>query len=131
MNCSTTVGRIVVLLFLTLLFAVSLNAQSMSFAEAKATHFGAGSSITMLVGYSSQKPWVGLLSGIGAGVGKEVWDNYHGNETFGAHARDVAITSAGAALGYWIVKKMIGSDRRHAMYARRQAGEAGIVQMSK
>jgi uncharacterized protein YfiM (DUF2279 family) len=107
-------------LFVALITATANSQTASTLVEDKSLHLGLGSLISVAVGYSAQQPSLGLISGIVAGVGKKVWDNYHENESLSWKVTDVAITSAGAALGYWLVKKMIASERRPAIVRARE-----------
>ena len=99
-------------------WAMAQSSQNSFPLDHKLAHVGAGFAISWTVGYATNHPWTGLVSGFGAGVTKEVWDSRHGNATFGMHAADVAITTAGSALAYWVVKKMIAAERHHNQGAR-------------
>ena len=77
----------------------------------KLYHVAAGTGISVLVGYSTQRPWIGLVAGCAAGVGKEIYDSAHGGEPASWHAGDIAITCGSSVFGYWLTKKLIKSDK--------------------
>ena len=83
-------------------------------ATNKLLHAFGGAGISTGVGYSTGRPWLGLMTGCGAGVGKEIHDHVASNESFASNARDVAITCGAATVGYFLVKKMIRSDHHRA-----------------
>jgi hypothetical protein len=62
--------------------------------------FGFGISAT--TGLATAKPWIGLVSGVAAGVADEA---YHKSEPGGVFAGShLAVISAGALLGYGVTK---------------------------
>jgi hypothetical protein len=85
----------------------------------KLLHAAGGAGISVMVGYSTGKPWLGLASGCAAGVAKEAYDHSVSSETFGSNMRDIGITCGASTLGYFLVKKMIRSEnRRPALHAK-------------
>lgn len=78
----------------------------------KLLHAAGGAGISVMVGYSTGKPWLGLASGCAAGVAKEVHDNFVSNETFAGHMRDIGITCGASTVGYFLVRKMLRYDKR-------------------
>jgi len=83
-----------------------------NFVSEKLLHVAGGAGISVAVGYATKKPWVGLASGCAAGVAKEVHDNFVSNETFAGHMGDVGITCGASTVGYFLVRKMMRSDKR-------------------
>ena len=85
----------------------------------KLLHVAGGAGISVMVGYSTGKPWLGLASGCAAGVAKEVYDHSVSGETLGGNMRDIGITCGASTLGYFLVKKMIRSEKRRvALHAK-------------
>jgi uncharacterized protein YfiM (DUF2279 family) len=67
----------------------------------KAMHTSAGFGITITVTTATNKPKLGLIAGIGAGIAKEAWDSTQRGHQ--ASMRDFAATAAGsgAAFALW------------------------------
>jgi hypothetical protein len=100
---------IALLLISTLASAQSIEAtlqQYQPLVADKMLHVDAGFGISFGVGLATKRPWIGFVSGVAAGVSKEVWDNYHENEPFKWHVADVAITAAGSACAWWVVRQV-------------------------
>lgn len=83
---------------------------SMAWAQMdKALHTSAGFGITFSVAAASNKPKLGLLAGLGAGAGKELWDSTQRNHT--ASARDAFATAAGSASAYVLYRYVFNRHR--------------------
>ena len=67
----------------------------------KAMHTSAGFGITITVTTATNKPKLGLIAGLGAGIAKEAWDSTQRGHQ--ASARDFFATAAGsgAAFALW------------------------------
>jgi uncharacterized protein YfiM (DUF2279 family) len=67
----------------------------------KAMHTSAGFGITITVTTATNKPKLGLIAGLGAGIAKEAWDSSQRGHQ--ASMRDFAATAvgSGAALALW------------------------------
>jgi uncharacterized protein YfiM (DUF2279 family) len=72
----------------------------------KAMHVTAGFGITISVTSLTHRPTLGLLSGIGAGVAKELWDSTQRGHD--ASARDCLATVAGSGAAYAFWKLAMG-----------------------
>jgi hypothetical protein len=100
------------LLFLlaTLLFS------SLSFAQVdKVLHTSAGFGITITVSSITNKPTLGLMAGIGAGIGKELWDrNRPGHD---ASVRDALATAAGSGGAFVLWKYVLARKHRPTVAA--------------
>lgn len=107
------------LLFLcaTLLFS------SLSFAQMdKVLHTSAGFGITITVSSITNKPTLGLMAGIGAGIGKELWDrNRPGHD---ASVRDALATAAGSGGAFVLYKYVLARKRRPTVAAVPQQAPA-------
>jgi hypothetical protein len=100
------------LLFLcaTLLFSSPLFAQM-----DKALHSSAGFGITITVSSITQRPTLGLMAGIGAGIGKELWDrNRPGHD---ASVRDALATAAGSGGAFMLYKYVLARKHRPTIAA--------------
>lgn len=75
----------------------------------KALHTSAGFGITFSVAAASNKPKVGLLIGLGAGLGKELWDSTQPKHT--ASANDFFATAAGSASAYVLYRYVFNRHR--------------------
>ncbi len=69
----------------------------------------AGAGISLGVGAAAQRPWLGLVAGIGAGLAKEGHDKSQG---YAFSGRDVLITTGGAAVGYVVNKYVFRVHRQ-------------------
>jgi uncharacterized protein YfiM (DUF2279 family) len=67
----------------------------------KALHAGAGFGITITVSAATNKPKIGLLAGIGAGVGKELWDANRPGHTASANDCLAAVGASAGAYALW------------------------------
>jgi uncharacterized protein YfiM (DUF2279 family) len=76
----------------------------------KALHTSAGFGITITVSAATNKPKLGLLTGIGAGIGKELWDAQRVHHQ--ASARDFYATAAGSSAAYIVWKYALNRRRR-------------------
>ena len=75
----------------------------------KALHTSAGFGITISVTALSNKPKIGLLAGLSAGVGKELWDaRQRGHD---ASARDCFATAAGSVSAFALWKLVVDRHR--------------------
>jgi hypothetical protein len=79
-------------------------------------HVGAGFGITLTVSSFTNKPTIGLAAGIGAGIGKEIWDSQHRGHD--ASVRD-ALATAGGSAGAWALYKFV-FFRKHPQVASTQ-----------
>ena len=70
---------------------------------------------------------IGLLAGFAVGVGKEVYDNYHGNEGRMGHVKDVAITTSGARNPLGHCENMEALPQAKAELLRRCPGGALVT----
>jgi len=78
------------------------------------TLFGFGISAT--TGLATGKPWLGLASGIAAGVADEA---YHKSEPQGVFAGShLAVISAGALLGYGVTKLEKHLEKKKTRFAK-------------
>jgi uncharacterized protein YfiM (DUF2279 family) len=68
----------------------------------KMYHSGAGFGITLSVSAVTHHPTLGLVAGIGAGVGKELWDSQRRGHD--ASAKDALATVAGSASAFVLWK---------------------------
>ena len=89
---------------LALFLAVPLMAQNHDWYQQKSKHLVGGACISILFGAHTKRPVIGLSIGIAAGIGKEIYDHQHGNESGASHRADIAITAAGAFGGYLFLK---------------------------
>lgn len=64
----------------------------------KLMHAGAGFGITISVAAVTHRPKLALLTGVGAGAAKEIWDSQHVGHT--ASARDAIATAAASTAAY-------------------------------
>jgi hypothetical protein len=93
------------LLLATLLFS------TLSFAQKdKMYHSTAGFGITLAFSSITHRPTLGLLAGVGAGVGKELWD--HGRRGHEASVNDALATAAGSGGAYLLWKYALARKRR-------------------
>lgn len=76
----------------------------------KALHTSAGFGITITVSAATNKPKLGFVAGIGAGVGKELWDSQRANHQ--ASFRDCFATVAGSSAAYVLYKYALNRPRR-------------------
>jgi uncharacterized protein YfiM (DUF2279 family) len=68
----------------------------------KMYHSGAGFGITLSISAVTHHPTLGLVAGVGAGIGKELWDSQRrGHE---ASAKDALATAAGSASAFVLWK---------------------------
>jgi hypothetical protein len=100
------------LLFLlaTLLFS------TLSFAQRdKVFHSSAGFGITLGISSVTHRPTIGFLAGVGAGIGKELWDR--GRPGHEASVKDALATAAGSGGAYVLWKYAIQRKRRPTVAA--------------
>ena len=96
-------------LFLSILL-LTLFLPALSWAQMdKALHTSAGFGITFTVAAASNKPKVGLLAGLGAGIGKELWDSTQPKHT--APANDFFATAVGSASAYVLYRYVFNRHR--------------------
>jgi uncharacterized protein YfiM (DUF2279 family) len=94
-----------ILLSLIALFVPSLCVAQMD----KALHTSAGFGITITVAAATNKPKLGLLAGLGAGAGKELWDSTQRGHQ--ASARDAIATAIGSGSAYALWKLVLNRHR--------------------
>ena len=84
---------------------------TLSYAQMdKVLHTSAGFGITITFASATEKPKLGLLVGIGAGLGKELWDSTQPKHD--ASARDFLATAGGSASAYVLWKYVLNRHPR-------------------
>jgi uncharacterized protein YfiM (DUF2279 family) len=83
---------------------------TLSYAQMdKVLHTSAGFGITITITSATEKPKLGLLAGIGAGLGKELWDSTQPKHD--ASARDFLATAGGSASAYVLWRFVLNRHR--------------------
>jgi hypothetical protein len=83
---------------------------TLSYAQMdKVLHTSAGFGITITFASATEKPKLGLLVGIGAGLGKELWDSTQPKHD--ASARDFLATAGGSASAYVLWRYVLNRHR--------------------
>lgn len=83
---------------------------TLSYAQMdKVLHTSAGFGITITIASATEKPKLGLVAGIGAGLGKELWDSTQPKHD--ASARDFLATAGGSASAYVLWKYVLNRHR--------------------
>ena len=67
----------------------------------KALHVTAGFGITISLASATHRPTLGFLAGVGAGVGKELWDSTQRGHDASAKDCLATVAGSGAAYGLW------------------------------
>lgn len=92
-----------------------------------ALHVAGGTAMSAAVGGVMKRPWLGLLSTVVVGMAKESYDYRVRREPGLSAARDAAMISAGAAVGYMLARRTMARQRRAAarleLQQREPAGE--------
>jgi len=116
------------ILLMAALFASSGIARAQSTAPTpgsppnhNAIHVVGGFGMSSTVGIIGERPWLGLVSTLAAGVAKEAHDHYTRREPGWSSVRDSAYISAGAVAGYFIARHAAARRKRAARERRSPA----------
>lgn len=106
-------------ILLVLLWTAGLATAQNSTGVHAGLHVAGGAGMSAVVGDVMQRPWLGLVSTVVAGMAKESYDYRVRREPGWSATRDAATVSAGAVMGYVIARRSVARQRRQNEAAAR------------